>query len=56
MITYVIYRVGLFAIKNTIDTKMIDSFVPNEYKNWRPGNICIYNVAKYATSVALILI
>ena len=51
MITYIIYKVGLYAIKKSI--KDNTNIFP---ENWRPGNINVGKIANIATNVILIII
>lgn len=55
MLSYIIYKTGLYVFKKSLEHNL-DDMVPLEYKNWKPGNLPIYSIAKYSANIILIIV
>lgn len=56
MITFIIYKVGLYTIKKSLEYTIHDTPILDKLKYYRAGNINWHKLVKYSTDALLILI
>lgn len=56
MITFIIYKIGLYTCKKTIEYTLNETPILDKLKTYKPGNLPIHKIVKYSTDALLILI